>query len=260
MAGYGEQAGHGIPVIYRGWRKQLWRAPILQEKVGGPEQTFLTLPLLSLLSQETVAALERRFGSRYQQLSEVQQMALATVAVEDRVTHARLKSVVYAHPRDISAALAALCRDGFLESSGATRGTYYYFPGEPPEGKEETPGGLFDQADSGQRGPSSEHKPEASERSGLSPERWELLLGMALPLRRTRRARPDLVEATLIAVCKGNFLTLKQLEKLTGRRADSLRVHYLNRMGKEGTIKLRYPEAPSHPNQAYTSDPSGSSS
>ncbi|MEH1844630.1 MAG: hypothetical protein V7L25_06385 [Nostoc sp.] len=36
------------------------------------------------------------------------------------------------HPHDLTKALSALVRDGFLESSGIARGTFYFFPGEPP--------------------------------------------------------------------------------------------------------------------------------
>ena len=41
---------------------------------------------------------------------------------------------------------------------------------------------------------------------------------------------------------------------ILGRDADSLRVHYLNKMVKDGRMRLRFPEASNHPNQAYTSD------
>jgi ATP-dependent DNA helicase RecG len=55
-----------------------------------------------------------------------------TVALEGKVTHARLKCMSATHPHDLTKALSALVRDGFLESGGITRGTFYFFPGEPP--------------------------------------------------------------------------------------------------------------------------------
>ena len=121
MAGYAEQAGTGIHKIYSAWAERLWRAPLLQETRDDPEMTFLTMTMVSLLSSETIAKLESLFGSRFHSLTTTQKMALATVAVENRVSHARLKTMVYEHPRDISAALSWLCREGFLDSAGVAR-------------------------------------------------------------------------------------------------------------------------------------------
>jgi ATP-dependent DNA helicase RecG len=269
MAGYAEQAGYGIPTIYSGWRKQLWQSPILRERRQYPEQTFLTMSMLSLLSEETVAALETRFGARYRKLSETQQMALATVAVEGTVSHARLKTMVYDHPRDITAALSSLCREGFLESAGVARGTYYFFPGEPPDGEGPL---LFDPeaqpaASSEHLEGSSEHLAGSSEHlgdlgaessehlEGASSEHLAQLLEIARPVRESGKAPRLRVEAVLTEVCQPGYRTLRELQAILGRDGDFLRVHYLNRMVKDGRMRLRFPEAPNHPNQAYTSAP-----
>lgn len=280
MAGYAEQAGYGIPTIYSGWRKQLWRSPIFRERRQYPEQTFLTMSMLSLLSEETVAALEMRFGLRYRKLSETQQMALATVAVEGTVSHARLKTMVQDHPRDITAALSALCREGLLESAGVARGTYYFFPGEPPDGEGTL---LFDpeaqptassehlEASSEHLAGSSEHlgklEGESSVHLGVSSvhleggssehlagdsEHWTQLLEIARTVRESGKAPRPRVEAVLIEVCRSGYLSLRELQAILGRDANSLRAHYLNRMVKDGRIRLKFPEAPNHPNQAYT--------
>lgn len=280
MAGYAEQAGYGIPTIYSGWRKQLWRSPILRERRQYPEQTFLTMSMLSLLSEDTVAALETRFGLRYRKLSETQQMALATVAVEGTVSHARLKTMVHDHPRDITAALSSLCREGFLQSAGVARGTYYFFPGEPPAPMEGEGPLLFENdgqpgssehlpassehlaASSEHLAPSSEHLgPKSSEQGAVSSEQmevgdsehWARLLEAAGSVRGSAKAPRTRVEAVLTEVCRSGYLTLRELQVILGRDADSLRVHYLNRMVKEGRMRLKFPEAPNHPNQAYTS-------
>ena len=251
MAGYAEQAGQGIPTIYAGWRKQLWRAPILRERRDDYEQTLLTMPLISLLSEETVTALEARFGARYRSLPETQQMALATVAAEGRVSHARLKTMVLDHPRDITAALASLCREGFLESAGLARGKYYFFPGESASEEEPL---LFDAVagSSEQKEVSSEHSAGSSEHSARSSERWLRLLEIGKKVRESKRAPREVIEETILALCSGTYLTLRELRDLLGRSGDSLRVHYLNQLGKQGRIKLRFPESQNHPNQAYT--------
>jgi predicted HTH transcriptional regulator len=269
MAGYAEQAGHGIPKIYARWAEQLWRAPLLQDRRDDPEQTFLTMPMLSLLSHETIVALELRFGPGFRSLTMTQRMALATVQVEGRVSHARLKTMVYEHPRDISSALSCLCREGFLESAGVARGTYYFFPGEAPASPEESEGpSLFGDNTSSQvrseqmevRSEQMEVKSEQmearSEQIGGSPEEWARLMELARPIRECKKvsARQQ-VESVILELCATAHLSLRDLGILLGRTTDSLRVHYLNRLAREGKIRLRFPEALNHPNQSYSTVP-----
>jgi len=78
--------------------------------------------------------------------------------------------MVQDHPRDITAALSSLCREGFLESAGVARGTYYFFPGEPPAPLEGE--GLFE--NDAQLG-SSEHLAASSEHLGTSSEHLAVL-------------------------------------------------------------------------------------
>lgn len=63
LIGYGEQAGSGIPRIYRSWSKQLWRSPDLFENLD-PEYTQLTMHMVSLLPQETLYELDQRLDRK----------------------------------------------------------------------------------------------------------------------------------------------------------------------------------------------------
>ncbi|MEH2337368.1 ATP-binding protein [Nostoc sp.] len=131
LVGIGEQAGSGIPKIYRNWSQQHWRLPALLEEIE-PDQTLLAMLMVNLLPEETLRELDERFGVAFRELSDDQRLALVTVALEGKVTHARLKCMSATHPHDLTKALSALVRDGFLESGGIARGTFYFFPGEPP--------------------------------------------------------------------------------------------------------------------------------
>jgi predicted HTH transcriptional regulator len=126
--GLGEQAGSGIPKIQSAWRTQHWRSPEMVESVEPYEQTLFTLRMASLLPAEVVQALERRFVAAFGQASEVQKLALVAAAVERSVTHARLRSMTDAHPRDVTVALSSIVQRGMLESGGAHKRTYYYLP------------------------------------------------------------------------------------------------------------------------------------
>ncbi|MEI7895342.1 MAG: hypothetical protein WCI05_19755 [Myxococcales bacterium] len=46
------------------------------------------------------------------------------------------------------------------------------------------------------------------------------------------------------------FLTLPELSALTGRTADTIRVHYLARPLREGKLVARFQDQPTHPDQA----------
>ena len=129
--GPGEQAGSGLSKVYASWRSQHWRAPELYDKTTPYEQTVFTLRMASLLPDPTVAELERRLGDVFRSAPEIQKLALVTVALEKKVTHARLRSMSDAHPRDITVALSSLVQRGVLESAGSHKRTYYYFPGSP---------------------------------------------------------------------------------------------------------------------------------
>lgn len=277
--GLGEQAGSGIPRVYSAWKSQHWRAPELYDQVEPLEQTIFALRMASLLPTETVAELERRYGDDvFEQLSEVQKLALVTVALEGRVTHARLRSMTDEHSRDVTVALSSLVQRGFLESSGRHKGsdrhkgTFYFFPGEPPslqaalafEGDgqvgpaepETAPTPDAAAASSVRSRASSEHSDASSVHSAASSVRSTVetqeLQRIAVPVRTRRRVEPSQMEAVLLELCRGRSLTLGELADLTGRSAETLRIHYLARLVSSGKMRLRYPEKPTHPAQAYT--------
>ncbi|MBW4667451.1 MAG: hypothetical protein KME60_08475 [Cyanomargarita calcarea GSE-NOS-MK-12-04C] len=80
LVGIGEQAGSGIPKIYRNWKRQHWRSPELLDKVE-PDQTLLGMLMVNLLPQETIKELDERFGSSFRELLHDQQLALAKILI-----------------------------------------------------------------------------------------------------------------------------------------------------------------------------------
>ena len=59
------------------------------------------------------------------------------------------------------------------------------------------------------------------------------------------------MESVILALCSGQFLSLKALAGLVNRSADTLRVHYISSMVKRGLLDLQFPDRPNHPNQEY---------
>lgn len=266
LAGLGEQAGSGIPKIWRNWHQQQWRAPQLLEHLE-PEQTVLTLRMVSLFPPEALDELRHRFGKRLEEFSEIQRLALATVIIEGHVTHARLKCMSVEHPRDLTLALSALVRDGILASGSIARSTYYYFPGEPPtalQSFEEPSHSLSEILNSSSVPSEGSSVPLtsvpldlASVPTGKTPVPSEAnflaLQTIAQPVRDKKKVTKDEVRSIILQICRVDFITLRTLAELLGRSSEYLRIKHLSEMVDSGSLAERFPETPSHPHQAYRS-------
>jgi ATP-dependent DNA helicase RecG len=254
LVGLAEQAGSGLPKVYRNWSKQHWRRPELIEQ-HDPDQTILRLRMVSLLPEETLTELDARFGKRFRELPETARLALATVAIEKSVTHARLKEMCSEHPKDLSATLSHLVDDGFLVSRGATRGTFYFFPDKTPDA---TADGLVSGVspvqgggDSQHLAGSSQHLPADSQHLGEIAPKWPILQEIARLVREKGKAPRSVVEETIVKLCSGHFLTVRNLAELLDRDSNALLNHYLKGMVERGVLELRFADKLNHPQQAY---------
>jgi ATP-dependent DNA helicase RecG len=287
LVGLGEQAGSGIPKIYSNWKKQHWKLPELTERIE-PDQTILSMQMISLLPEEALRELDERFGESFSELSEVERLALVTVTIEGKVTNDRLKCVTVEHPHELTKILSGLVKKGFLESDGATRGTYYFFPGEPPDiefnlvepsfdhlppssdhltpsSDHLTPSSDHLTPSSDHLTPSSDHLPPSSDHltpssdhltpssDHLTPssDHIESLKAIAAPVRVKSKAEPELMKEVILKICQGRYLTQQQLAEILNRSINTLRPNYLKKMVKEGLLELLYPDKPTHPDQAY---------
>ncbi len=124
LVGFGDQAGSGVPKIFKRWASQHWVQPQLTEDLPN-ELTTLELRMISLVLPEVEASLTARFGSHFKSLSEDARMALITAESEGAVSNQRLKQMTVMHPADISKLLRQLVNQGYLQSEGVGRGTLY---------------------------------------------------------------------------------------------------------------------------------------
>ena len=271
LIGYGEQAGSGLPKIFRNWKRQLWRSPDLTERFD-PDVTELTLRMVSLVPEEALLELDDRFGAAFRGLSELQRIILATAVIERKVTHTRIKAMSSEHPHDITMALSALVKNGYLKSHGATRRTFYTLAGEAPDmekaGKDEQPlqtssvplpdsSHLLPDSshllpDSSHLLPGSSHLlPGSSHLLPMSSEHLKRLEQIAGPVRESGKVSKEVMVRTILAICNDDFVNLTVLANLLDRSPIPLRDKHLNRMVKEGQLELRHPGKPTHPDQGY---------
>jgi ATP-dependent DNA helicase RecG len=252
-AGLGEQAGSGIPKIYRNWKRQHWRAPLLYEN-DQLDQTLLELQMASLLPAEVISGLDRKFGERFRSLTEDQRLATATAAIEGRVTHGRLKQISTSHPHDLSKCLGTLVKEEFLESHGAGRGTYYVLPGERPI----TPFAAIEESelvtlspDAQLLSPSSQHLPPSFQHLIPGLQHLERLKQVAADVREKGKVPKKEMISVILAICSDYYISSRELSELVRRTPDSLRNHYLKELVAQGRLELMYPDKPSDPRQRY---------
>lgn len=241
--GLGDHAGSGIPSILKSWKSQHWRMPLLHED-RVHEQTLLELRTSSLLPEESIRNLQKTFGERFNNLSELQRIALVTAETEGLISHTRLKSLCIEHPKDISTVLTGLVKDGFLERQGETRAAIYYIKGTQPQR-------LFTQE-------SMPDSPDLNLNSpDLSPSFPDLTAVLSNALRQLGysampgKLTADKMKILITTVCTNRWLTLQELSRLLKREPKSLQEQYLTPMVADGSVQLRFPESRNHPGQAY---------
>jgi hypothetical protein len=76
---------------------------------------------------------------------------------------------------------------------------------------------------------------------------WEIASGV----RSKGKAPEALVRSTILALCRGRFLTLKELAGLLERNPEGLRNRYMAPMVQERLLERRFPASPNHEQQAY---------
>lgn len=289
--GVGEQAGTGLPKILRGWQSQHWSPPKFYDTPEPYNQTLLELRMIDLFPEQVMVGLKAKFRSRFDELSHVERVALALAASEGTVNHARLRAVTTEHPVDLSKTLQHLTHDGMLESTGG-RGAIYHLSGEtiptpddvfgpPPQISVTTssdlgnsslvltgsssvlklPSSILEAGEATKRDVEGRiltaklDLPLLDDLSKLPPAfRTRLETMAALP--RTKRKLPrDLLREVLMDICREQFVCLRALAELVGRKPDALRNEYLTPMVRESVMALAFPKTPTHELQAYRSQP-----
>ena len=239
--GLGDHAGSGIPKIYRNWKEQHWRLPLLYENQQY-EQTLLELRMISLLPEESIRMLDELFGQKFRQLPELEGIILITAATEGFVQHARIKEISSEHSKDITSALAHLVQKNMLEKEGETRGSMYYLPGK----RLPDTNSLF-----------SDNEEMNSPDLGLnSPDLKKKFLSCLQSMgydKMPGKLNSENMKKIILELCEDDFLSLKDLAKFLQRDPKSIQEQYLTPFLTEGLLELKYPDTKNHPNQAYRS-------
>jgi len=77
------------------------------------------------------------------------------------------------------------------------------------------------------------------------------LLSLAEPARIKGKLPAAEMQALVVNLCNGRWLTSKDLAALLRRDADNLQGRILAGLVKKGLLELRFPDVPNRPDQAY---------
>lgn len=125
MVGLGENIGSGFPTILKAWNQQHWRIPQLEENLKLNTVT-LNLWMLSLIPEECIIKIKELYGEKFNELDEIEILAVVTAYLEEEVTNSRLQTICNKHPNDITKILYKLVHSKILIEEGYGRGKVYY--------------------------------------------------------------------------------------------------------------------------------------
>lgn len=245
MIGGAEKAGSGVDKIFRGWNSQHWRSPMVRELVQ-PDRVIWVLPMVSLIPEDSLQRLQARFGASFGRFSKLEVQALVTADIEGAVDNARMRQITGRHASDVTRILQELVSQGALQQEGQGRWTRYRLPdSDIGTGDNDS---VHNCTDSVRKDSDSIHKGADSIHKDFDP----LLLKIAEPARNSKRLPPEQMEKLIVEICRGRWLTRREIASLLQRNPDSLRARYLTPMVSHGVLRLRYPDKPNRVDQAYT--------
>jgi ATP-dependent DNA helicase RecG len=190
------------------------------------------------------------FGDDYATLTPIEVQTLVTAALEGEVSNGRLQLFRSEHPVELTRMLQNLTSRGFLDQLGQKRGSCYRLPNWASPVKSEAtalaPGATALAPGASALAPGA---------SALAPEQDRRLLAIAKPARDKKKLIPSLTRTIIRNLCQGHFPTADQVGALMDRGKDKLQKNFLADMVQHQELELRYPEQPTHPDQAYRTNP-----
>ena len=103
----------------------------------------------------------------------------------------------------------------------------------------------------------SEHfdAPYIDEVANLSDTMRQQLFQLVWEPRQKTRLERSTMEAAMIRVCRGHFVSISALANIARRDEQSIRQQYLKRLVEEGKLRLAFPQYKTHLRQGYIAAP-----
>lgn len=233
LIGSAEKAGSGADKIMQGWKKANYRDPRIQE-IQHPDKVVLTLPLVSLLSEEIISYLKALFGENIAYIEHNKLMTLATCCSEGEITNYRMQLILNKHSADITKLLRDLCNDRYLIPTGIGRGTHYRINEKFREGDSYVNDASNITSSVASNVASSVASNVASPQGGV----------------RHSRLSPSVLQSVILDACV-EFESMEAIAGKVGRSLQYLKNRVIPGMVAAGLLEREYPNVPRHPNQRY---------
>lgn len=259
---FAENKGSGIGEIYRELKQANLQPPKFDSNLHSNhfQATYL-------LSQLLDPSLLRWLGSFKQfSLNQDEVKALVLAFKNQSVSNEALRELSDLNSDNAGSILKQLANKDLLQRHGIGRGTTYslteYAKSCLPVELIGNTGGLntdknalsvelnekSSELNAGKASLSVELNEQSSElnqdKSGLPAELREKLLQLG------QRSKPQVLQQILVALCQIEPMSLLALAKQVNRNEKTLRP-LLSELIKQGSLQYRYPEQPTHPQQAY---------
>lgn len=233
MLGVAEKAGSGTDKIMKGWRESNWRRPIVQEQTQ-PDKVVLTMPMESLLSNNTKQILENKFGALISSFEHNVLSVLSIVCDEGCANNERLRYSLNLHKSEITELLKRMTQRGLLVAMGHGRGTKYFLPKQDVN--------IFNITTANSETSTLIVQPNSETSALIVQPNSETL--------NKKRLRPQDLKLLLTTVCS-DWVTVEYIAKKTGKSLPYLRNVVLPKFIAEKVLEMLYPGTPNHPRQKY---------
>ena len=254
MIGGAEKAGSGVDRIRRGWASQHWRLPLIRLQMQ-PDRVDWSLPMTSLMPEKSLVRLRDMLGQTvFSELSRDEVLALVTADVEEYVTNERMCQLTDSHSSELTMVLQNLVSRGWLMQENRGRWSKYRLGEHSLHSKGHS---LHSKGHSLHSKGHSLHSEGHSLHSAKMDEVFARLQVIANSVSDKKRVLPEEMEKVILLLCKGKYLSRKQLSLLLNRNSEGLRARFLVGMVKHGVLALKYPDKPNRVDQAYITTEQG---
>ena len=255
FGGAGDKAGSGLEKIRKGWEGQCWQPPSLNE-TQKPERVYLVLPLVSLLPEDIVVELRKIFGEKINYLSPDEIHTMVLVARHGQIKNEDLQSKLVTHRVDIGKMLKGLVEKGLLTSHGYGRSTYYNLFKESENNNFKNTSSslslvdnatsLVDNATSLVDNLESNH----INNNNILMDFSTILNSEVSKYKHKKRQNPNETKSLIMKLCSEKELKLVEIADILNKKSGYIRV-FVSELVANEQLKLKYPDKPTHRQQAY---------
>lgn len=216
LLGLGERSGFGLENIHNTWKKYKWELPSLEESFK-PENITLLLKTTPIIDNVISQELKRLFSHEYDALDPYELKLLSFLYGHESITLLDAQTILNQKSTFINKIFMSLEQKQIIEKNYDNGELCYAFFNSNKADKD-----LLD-----------------------------TLRVKVSHIASSRRTKPEHLKEAVLTICEGRFLTLQEIAEILNRNETHLRKTIINPLLESKELILKYPNKPTHMNQAY---------